>query len=257
MHKLLLIDDDREMLEITEEGFREQGYAVMAMHSGENAVACIEECTPDCVILDVRIPGSSGFDICEDIRMISDVPIIFLTGSVSEDDKVRGLLLGADDYVEKPYSFRELEARVRAAIRRTQEVLPGKLLFPPLEIDIENHRASCDGQDLQLTTQEYNILYFLATSKKDVITYMDIGKQIWGSYREQDRSSVMVMISRLRKKLEVNPITAELIETVWSKGYKFIGKRSGGQRYVQEKKIYPAYYQAGRGSGSYADGAKP
>ena len=222
MFKLLLIDDDREMLEITSQGFRERGYSATAICSGENIAFYIRKYSPDCILLDVRMPKVNGFEVCKKVRTMSNVPVIFLTGSVSEDDKVKGLLLGADDYVEKPYSFRELEARVRASIRRTQAALPGRLVFPPLEIDIESHSAYCDGEALQLTKQEYDILYYLATSKKDVLTYMDIGKQVWGSYREQDRSSVMVMISRLRKKLEINPVTARMVETVWSKGYRFI-----------------------------------
>ena len=228
MYNLLLIDDDREMLKITEAGFRERGYRAKSMDNGERAITYIEKYTPDCIILDVRMPGANGFEVCRKIRKFSNIPVIFLTGSVSEDDKVKGLLLGADDYVEKPYSFRELEARVRAAVRRAQASLPGKLVFPPLEIDVKAHRASCDGEDLLLTTQEYDILYFLATSKKDVVTYMDIGTQVWGSFRDQDRSTVMVIISRLRKKLEVNPVSARMIETVWSKGYRFIGKSTGG-----------------------------
>jgi len=224
MYKLLIIDDDREMLDITSANFREKGYRVYTMTGGKNAVTFIRENSPDCVILDVMMPGLDGFRVCENIRKASSVPIIFLTGRVSEEDKVSGLLIGADDYIEKPYSFRELEARVQVSIRRTQTASPGKLLFPPLEIDIEGHRVLCDGKDLRLTAQEYDILYFLVTSDKDVITYEDIGVRIWGSYREPDRRSVMVMVSRLRKKMASNCVADSMIETVWTEGYKFTGK---------------------------------
>ena len=227
MHRLLLIDDDHEMLEIASAGFREKGYKVDVLESGNKVVSRIREHAPDCIILDVMMPGTDGFEVCKNIRKVSDVPVIFLTGRVSEEDKVNGLLMGADDYIEKPYSFRELEARVQAAVRRTQAAVPGRLIFPPLEIDVESHRALCGGEDLQLTTREYDILYFFATSAKKVVTYEDIGIRVWGIYQEQDRRSVMVLVSRLRKKMEANPVTARMIETVWSEGYKFTGKRAG------------------------------
>jgi len=228
MYKLLLIDDDYEMLDITSASFREKGYAVYAMTSGKSAAAFIRKNEPDCVILDVMMPGIDGFKVCEKIRKVSSVPIIFLTGRVSEEDKVDGLLMGADDYIEKPFSFRELEARVQVSIRRMHTAAPGKLLFPPLEIDIEGHRALCDGDDLHLTAQEYDLLYYFATSGKETITYEDIGVRVWGSYREMDRRSIMVMVSRLRKKLASNPVTARMIETVWTEGYRFTGKKAGG-----------------------------
>jgi len=227
MHKLLLIDDDREMLNITAASFREKGYSVDIMINGNNAVTFIKKHKPDCVILDIMMPGADGFQVCEAIRKMSSVPIIFLTGRVSEEDKISGLLLGADDYIEKPFSFRELETRVRVVLRRTQSAVPGKLLFPPLEIDVEGHRAYCDGDDLRLTAQEYDILYLFVTSDKDTLTYEDIGLRIWGAYREPDRRSVMVIVSRLRKKMSVNIITANMIETVWAEGYKFTGKKAG------------------------------
>ena len=226
MHKLLLVDDDREILEIAAAGFREKGYTVAVLESGVNAVSYIRKQGPDCVILDVMMPKFDGFSICKAIRKMSNVPVIFLTGRVSEEDKVNGLLIGADDYIEKPFSFRELEARVQAAIRRTQTPATGRLIFPPLEIDIKGHRAICGGKNLQLTSREYNILYHFVTSIDEVVTYADIGKQIWGVYKEQDRRSIMVIISRLRKKLEINPVTARMIETVWSEGYRFTGKRT-------------------------------
>ena len=227
MYKLLIVDDDREILEITAAGFREKGHETSILESGEKVVSFVRRRAPDCVILDVMMPGIDGFELCKRIRKISNVPVIFLTGRVSEEDKVNGLLLGADDYIEKPFSFRELDARVQAAVRRMQAAVPGKLIFPPLEIDVETHRAFCNGEDLQLSTREYDILYFFATTDKSVVLYGDIGKRVWGSYREQDRRSIMVMVSRLRKKLESNPVTARMIETVWSEGYRFTGKGSG------------------------------
>ena len=227
MPKIILVDDDHEMLDITSSGFRAKGYDIRVFERGDQALTFLRRNSADCVILDVMMPGLTGTEVCQRIRQTSRVPVIFLTGMVSEEDKVTGLLIGADDYIEKPFSFRELEARVQAVIRRTQATAPGSLSFPPLEIDIVSHRAFCDGEDLQLTPREYEILFYLTTEDKDIITYEDIGMKVWGTYREQDRRSVMVMVSRLRKKLESNPVTARMIETVWSAGYRFIGKRAG------------------------------
>jgi DNA-binding response OmpR family regulator len=230
-YTLLLVDDDREMLEITARSFQEAGYTV---HTAENAAAglgLVGDVNPDCVILDVMMPGMDGFEACRRLRETSGVPVIFLTGREAEDDKVDGLLLGADDYVVKPHSFRELEARVRILLRRAAVPVlsssPDSLVFPPLEIDIVGHRVLCDGEDLYLTSREYDILYLLAHSEGEVVTYEDIGLQLWGSYRPADRSSVMVGVSRLRKKLEGSPVASAMIETVWTTGYKFTGKRAG------------------------------
>ena len=224
MLKILLVDDDREMLSLTSAALGKKGYAVSTFERPDEAIVFFNRNRADCVVLDVMMPKISGFELCKEIRKISEVPVIFLTGKVAEEDKVEGLLLGADDYVEKPYSFLELDARIQAAVRRTLRSLPSKLSFPPLELDIEKHCAYCNGEDLHLTTREYDLLHFFATANRDPITYEDIGVRVWGVYNEQDRGSIMVIINRLRKKLEVNPVTARMIETVWSKGYRFAGK---------------------------------
>ena len=225
MPRIILVDDDREMLDITAASFRAKGHTVKLFENGESAINYLRGDVADCVVLDVMMPGMNGFEVCKNIRQVSNIPILFLTGRVSEEDKVNGLLLGADDYIEKPYSFRELEARVQAAVRRSQAAAPGTLSFPPLEIDVTGHRALCDGKDLQLTMREYDILHHLIKEEKNIVTYEDIGKRVWGIYSEQDRRSVMVMVSRLRKKLEVNPVAAMMIETVWSAGYRFNGTK--------------------------------
>ena len=225
MPRIILVDDDREMLDITAASFRAKGHTVKLFENGESAINYLRGDVADCVVLDVMMPGMNGFEVCKNIRQVSNIPILFLTGRVSEEDKVNGLLLGADDYIEKPYSFRELEARVQAAVRRSQAAAPGTLSFPPLEIDVTGHRALCDGKDLQLTMREYDILHHLIKEEKNIVTYEDIGKRVWGIYSEQDRRSVMVMVSRLRKKLEANPVAAMMIETVWSAGYRFNGTK--------------------------------
>ena len=228
MDTIMLVDDDKEMLALTSEHFRSIGYAVKAFTRGTQAIAALSMEPVDCVVLDVRMPELSGFDVCQRIRQISTVPILFLTGQIDEEDKVNGLLLGADDYIEKPFSFRELEARVQAAIRRSKiSSTPDTLVFPPLEFDLQGRRVLCNGDDLQLSVREFDILLYFATSGKDIIPYEDIGIQVWGVYQEQDRRSVMVIVSRLRKKLDIDPLAVRMIETVWSVGYRFVGKQAG------------------------------
>lgn len=228
MHKILMIDDDREVLELCAGSLSEKGYAVRTADNAVKGLAMLEAYAPDCVLLDVMMPGMDGFEVCQKIRRISDVPVIFLTGRVSEEDKVSGLLLGADDYIEKPCSLKELEARIVVNIRRTSSA-PTRMSFPPLEIDLLHGRALCDGEDLNLTAQEFALLRLLASHAGEEVSFKQIGVEVRGGYVENDRRSVMVSMSRLRKKLEPYPAAARMIETVWSKGYRFVpAKRRNG-----------------------------
>lgn len=227
MYTLLFIDDDIELLRINQKNFTDRGFDVRCAANAKEGLELLATFSPDCILLDVMMPGMNGFDACRKIRKQSKVPIIFLTGRVSEDDKVNGLLLGADDYIEKPYSFRELEARIAVNIRRNQLSTEERLLFPPLEIDVAAHRVLVDKKDLNLSKQEYALLYFLITKNGRTVTYEQAGMYLWNAYRPEDRRSVMVTASRLRKKLESNPITARMVETVWGQGYRFVYGKGG------------------------------
>lgn len=230
MYQLLIVDDDKEVLALNHSSFEDAGFSVRCATSAKECFQILSAFSPDCILLDVMMPGMNGFEVCKKIREMSSVPIIFLTGRVSEDDKINGLLLGADDYIEKPYSFRELEARVRANIRRNSDVHSEELSFPPLRIDIRAHQAFCGEINLNVSPQEYDLLHMLATSGGRIVTYEEIGNWIWGTYMESDRQAIMVAVSRLRKKLEANPVTARMIETVWTKGYRFTGKKGENRR---------------------------
>lgn len=230
MYRLMLIDDDSEILQLNYKSFVERGFSVRCARSGGEGLAALAESGADCVLLDVMMPDIDGFEVCRRIRAVSSVPVIFITGRVSEDDKVEGLLTGADDYIEKPYSFRELEARVLACLRRAAAVPDGRISFPPLEIDVAGHNAFCEGENLYLSNQEYDLLHMLASSGGGLVTYEQIGVRLWGSFRQEDRRAIMMGVSRLRKKLECHPLAARMIETVWSKGYRFTGKRGGPGR---------------------------
>ncbi len=222
MNKILFIDDDTELLEILSASFKEKGFKVKSCSSAKDGIAFLKKKQVDCIVMDVMMPEMDGFTAFEHVRKVSDAPIIYLTGKVSEDDRIDGITLGADDYMLKPFSVRELEARVKMVVRRSGGNKDSHILsIPPLELDTVAHKVMCDGEEIVLTAREYELLHMMITFKGDVITYEDIGNFFWGGYNESDKASVMVNVSRLRKKLEENPLSADIIETVWTKGYRF------------------------------------
>lgn len=233
MYKILFIDDDKDVLDINHKYFRQKGWQVLSATSAKEGYQFIKSFNPDCIILDVMMPEINGFSACKTFRNITNVPIIFLTGRVSEDDKIQGLLLGADDYVTKPYSLRELAARIESNIKRHQAISALSvqsandfiLHFPPLSIDINAHKAFYNNEEILLSNREFELLLFLAEHNNKPVTFEAIGQKIWGSFSDSDRRSIMVNTSRLRKKLDQYNGLENIIETVWSKGYKFNYKK--------------------------------
>ena len=225
MAKLLLIDDDAEVLEINKKYLTEEGFTVYTSADPIKGIEYAKKVKPDCILLDVMMPGMDGYEVCTQIRTFSSVPIIFLTGKDSEDDKINGLVTGGDDYIVKPYSLRELKARVDVLLRRFVRPAPKKdthiLTFGSLTIDQLAHKAFYNDEDLMLANREYEVLLYLETHPNKEITFEELGTALFGSYQEADRRSVMVNMSRLRKKMADYSIE-NMIETVWSKGYKFI-----------------------------------
>lgn len=228
MPTLLLIDDDKEVLTINSKFFRQLNYEVKAVPNAQSALTLLKDFSPDCIVMDVMMPGMDGFRACPKIKELCSAPIIFLTGKDAEDDKIQGLLLGADDYMVKPYSLRELEVRIQVLIRRYQNVPAGNksnlLEYPPLRLDLNKHKAYYQEEELPLSNKEYDLLHLLAASPNHVFTFEEIGNAIWNSYLESDRKTIMVTASRLRKKLDGYPGLSRFIETVWSKGYQFVTK---------------------------------
>lgn len=234
MNKLLLVDDDKEVLSINVKYFKKLNYEVEYATNAKSAIKKIENFHPDCIVMDVMMPGIDGFKACEHIRKTCNTPIIFLTGRDSEDDKIQGLLIGGDDYMIKPYSLRELEVRIQVLIRRYQANSDSTadnqniLSFPFFNIDLTRHKAfyleNNIEEDLRITNKEFDFLCLLASSPNKIFTFEDIGNAVWGSYMDSDRKTIMVTASRLRKKLDEYPVLSKYIETVWSKGYKFVSK---------------------------------
>lgn len=228
MPTLLLIDDDKEVLTINSKYFKQLNYEVKAVTNARSALTLLKSYSPDCIVMDVMMPGMDGFKACTKIKEICSAPIIFLTGKDTEDDKIQGLLLGADDYMIKPYSLRELEVRIQVLIRRYQNIPVSDkaniLEYPPLRLDLTKHKAYYEEEEISLSNKEYDLLYLLAASPNRVFTFEEIGNAIWNNYLESDRKTIMVTASRLRKKLDTYPGLSRFIETVWSQGYQFVTK---------------------------------
>jgi DNA-binding response OmpR family regulator len=198
----------------------------------KEAAACIARAQPDCIVMDVMMPGMDGFEGYSYLRKKSDAPILFLTGKTEEEDRIRGLMLGAEDYIVKPYSLQELSLRILIHIRRQEKVeqKAGTLLFPPLRIELLEHRAFYNEQELPLSNREFDLLALLARHPQETMTFEQIGTALFGTYLDTDRKNVMVTASRLRKKLEGCVGLERMIETVWGQGYCFRGEPSAGRR---------------------------
>ena len=226
MPTILLVDDDKEVLQINSKYLSQEGYTVLATSDPLKGVAAAKNRNPDCIILDVMMPGMDGYEVCRRIRQFSQVPILFLTGKVSEDDKINGLLTGADDYITKPYSLKELAVRIQVILRRSTPqnaaTNANVLTFGSLRIDKLAHKAFFLEEDLELTNREYEVLMYFAEHPGEEVSFEQLGKCLFGTYQEADRRLVMVNVSRLRKKMSIDPELENMLETVWSKGYRFI-----------------------------------
>lgn len=230
MATLLFIDDDKEVLVANKKYFSEKGFNIFVASNPIDGINYAKKVHPDCILLDMMMPELSGIEVCNEIRTFSSVPIIFVTGKGDEDDKIDGLVSGADDYIVKPYSLRELEARINIHIKRTKQMKAtmqsnkNVLTFKDLKIDKIEHKAYYKGEDLCLANKEYMVLLHLASHPNEEVSFSDLGLALFGVPAETDRRSVMVNVSRLRKKMAIDSELENMIETVWSKGYKFIAK---------------------------------
>ncbi len=227
MAKLMLIDDDKEVLTINGKYFRKKGYEVFTYVSALQAINALKKTQPDCIVLDVMLPELDGFHALPKIRKATKAPVIFLTGRTEENDKINGLLLGADDYMVKPYSLRELEARIMVQLRKNNlSSSKNHLEFSPLSIDVTSHKVFYnETEEIILSNREYEFLYLLATHPRETLTFSAIGESLWGTYSDSDRRTIMVIASRLRKRICSYSGLENIIETVWSQGYKFIPKQ--------------------------------
>jgi len=227
MKKILMIDDDREVLEINKKFLEEKGCKVKICSVASKGEDLVKSFNPDCILLDVMMPVIDGITLCRKIRKITDVPVLFLSGKVMEEDKLDGFDAGADDYIEKPYSLNELYARILVHLRRSSKGANAKsekmiIDMGPFLLDKEKHKLFYNNEEILLSIKEYDLILYLAQNIGKEVLFEDIGVKLWGTYTENDRRTVMVNVSRLRKKIEAQTGVDNLIETVWAKGYKLV-----------------------------------
>jgi two-component system response regulator RegX3 len=204
-----------------------EGFEVEIAEDGPAAIAAFDKNGADLILLDLMLPGLSGTEVCRQIRAKSSVPIIMLTAKDSEIDKVVGLEIGADDYVTKPYSSRELIARIRAVLRRGElgdaTVVDGVLSVGPIRLDSDRHVISINNEQVALPLKEFELLEFLMRNSGRVLTRMQLIDRVWGSDYVGDTKTLDVHIKRLRAKIEKDPANPEMIQTVRGMGYKLEG----------------------------------
>ncbi len=221
--KVLVVDDEESVRELVQLYLSKEGFEVIPARDGQEALRLNGKHHPDLVILDLMLPGLDGWEVCRQIRSGSQVPIIMLTARTEEVDRIVGLELGADDYVVKPFSPRELVARVKAVLRRGS--MAGEesetLSFPGLRIDRVRHRVEVEGEEVHLTPTEFRLLWCLASHPGRVFSRAELLDRIWGYDSESDARTVDVHIKRLRQKTKASESRPFAISTVWGMGYKF------------------------------------
>ena len=223
MSRILIVDDEPEIVRGLEDNLRFEGYQTSTAGDGREALALAAREAPDLILLDIMMPGLSGWDVCRELRDKGiDVPIIMLTARGEEGDRIRGLELGADDYITKPFSLRELLARVRAVLRR-----PGprqkaeELAFGGVRVRLRGRQVFRDGREVGLTRKEFELLVYLLEHRGEVVTRERLLDEVWGYERFPTTRTVDTHILRLRRKFEADPDRPLFILTVHGQGYRF------------------------------------
>jgi two-component system phosphate regulon response regulator PhoB len=225
---IILLEDDVDISNLVGHQLQQAGFGVHVCASGDKVLALARQHSPVLFILDIMVPGNSGFEVCRQIRGTPDlakVPIIFLTAKTSEDDRIRGLDLGADDYIGKPFSPRELTARVRAVLRRFEAPLGSNITTPDFELNSEAVTLTVRGQPTDVTATEFRLLHFLASHPSKVFTRDQVLDAVWRDMSFVTPRSVDVYIRRLREKIEKDPENPRYLKTVRGAGYKFEASR--------------------------------
>ena len=230
---ILVVDDERTIREVVRRYLELEGFVVTEAETGPEALSILQSEKPDLIVLDIMLPGVDGFSITRrlrhpvesnPLRIEGDIPIILLTARTNEVDRIAGLELGADDYVTKPFSPRELVARVKTILRRTTSgeiESESPIELGALRLDPRSRSVTVDGKSVTLTAKEFDLLYFLLRHPSQVFTRQQLLDQVWGYGFDAYESTVTVHVRRLREKLEANPSKPDYILTVWGVGYKF------------------------------------
>ncbi|MBM9459313.1 response regulator transcription factor [Nocardioides sp. zg-536] len=218
--RVLVVDDDAPLAEMLAIVLSSEGFESRICPRGDTALAAFRDYRPDLVLLDLMLPGKDGIDVCKEIRAESGVPIVMLTAKGDTVDIVVGLESGADDYVVKPFKPKELIARIRARVRRTDNVGPETLTVRDIDIDVAGHAVTRDGVEISLTPLEFDLLLALARRPGQVLTRQQLLEEVWGYHHAADTRLVNVHVQRLRSKVEHDPEHPEIVLTVRGVGYK-------------------------------------
>lgn len=226
MQKVLVVDDEPQILDVVSKYLTREGFQVSTARDGEAAMTQFHSGKPDLVVLDLMLPKVDGLEVFKRLRSATAVPVIMLTAKGEETDRIVGLELGADDYITKPFSPRELVARVKAVLRRATtgsmlETGERTLVRGDLRIDPRARSVSAADKEVELTSKEFELLWFLASHPGQVFTRTQLLDHVWGYGYYGDSSTVTVHIRRLREKIETDPASPHYLSTVWGVGYKF------------------------------------
>ena len=224
MTTVLVVDDEDIVRSVVVRYLKRDGYDTLEAGDGVRARELIERARPDLVVLDVMVPGVDGLELCRWIRSSSDLPVIMLTARGEEADRIVGLELGADDYIGKPFSPRELAARVRTVLRRVAaSPTPAEALaFGDVVLERSTREARKAGEEVQLTAKEFDLIWFLASHPRRVFSRDQLMTSVWGDTRAIDTGTVTVHVRRLRQKLERDPSSPRHVQTVWGVGYRLV-----------------------------------
>lgn len=224
--RILVVDDEPMVVEVVDRYLQREGFEVATATDGVEALAVSRSWAPELIVLDLMLPELDGLEVCRTLQKEGSVPIIMLTARGEETDRVVGLELGADDYIVKPFSPRELVARIKAVLRRTNSEethrAPGDVIrFNGLTVQPTTRRVEAAGKSVDLTAREFDLLCFLASHPGQVFTREQLMNDVWDYTFAGDQSTVTVHIRRVREKIEVDPMKPRFIKTVWGVGYKF------------------------------------
>ncbi|MBU5212315.1 response regulator transcription factor [Heyndrickxia oleronia] len=221
--KILIVDDEPEIVAFTKDYLQDQGYQVITAYNGQEALRSLQR-QPNMIILDIMMPGMDGFELCELVRKRVTCPIIFLSAKHSEEDRIRGLMVGGDDYLTKPFSLKELHARIIAHLRREHRLAEETkkcLYFGNLMIDLEGYEVYYLNERLSFTSKEFEMIQFLALHPGQVFSRESMYERIWGYDAEGDSSTITEHIKKIRSKLAKHDPDQSYISTVWGVGYKW------------------------------------
>ncbi|ADB47208.1 response regulator transcription factor [Acidaminococcus fermentans] len=226
---VLIADDEPQIREILSIYFKKEGFKVIEAADGAEALVQVQAGKPDIILLDIMMPVLDGLEVCKQVRKISDIPIIMLTAKDSDDDRILGLEIGADDYISKPFNTREVVARVKAVLRRTNASMSSQnkqvLEYPNLMINLSEYRVVAFGREITFTAKEMELLWCLASNPGIVFSRNQLLEKIWGYTYYGDTRTVDTHIKRVRHKLDIPPDSTWDIMTVWGVGYKFEVKK--------------------------------